>query len=65
MYSSAGTPTSEFGERANLFIRTLVSVLGVLQLAYSGELGAAIAYRGHAASMRDPEERHQRRDARA
>jgi rubrerythrin len=29
----------------------------VLQLAYSGELGAAIAYRGHAASVRDPLER--------
>jgi rubrerythrin len=29
----------------------------LLQLAYSGELGAAIAYRGHAASVRDPAER--------
>jgi hypothetical protein len=31
----------------------------ILQLAYSGELGAAIAYRGHAAAVRDPaEHRH-------
>jgi hypothetical protein len=29
----------------------------VLQLAFSGELGAAIAYRGHAAAVRDPDER--------
>src|SRR4029453_8250711 len=29
----------------------------LLQLAYSGELGAALAYAGHAASVRDPEER--------
>ena len=29
----------------------------LLQLAYSGELGAAIAYQGHAASVRDPAER--------
>jgi rubrerythrin len=30
----------------------------LLQLAYSGELGAALAYRGHAASVADPSERH-------
>jgi len=29
----------------------------LLQRAYSGELGAALAYRGHAASVRDPDER--------
>jgi hypothetical protein len=29
----------------------------VLRLAYSGELGAAIAYHGHARSVRDPAER--------
>jgi hypothetical protein len=29
----------------------------LLQLAHAGELAAAIAYRGHAASVRDPEER--------
>jgi len=29
----------------------------LLQLAYSGELGAAIAYQGHAASVHDPVER--------
>src|SRR5262245_30492653 len=29
----------------------------LLQAAYSGERGAALAYRGHAASLRDPAER--------
>jgi hypothetical protein len=32
-------------------------LLRMLQLAYSGELGAAMAYRGHAAAVRDPDER--------
>ena len=32
-------------------------LIALLQLAYSGELAAAHAYRGHAASVRDPEER--------
>jgi hypothetical protein len=32
-------------------------LLRLLRLAYSGELGAAIAYRGHARSVRDPGER--------
>ena len=31
----------------------------LLQLAYSGELGAALGYRGHAASVADPLERQQ------
>src|SRR5688572_33187883 len=29
----------------------------LLQMAYSGELGAALAYRGHAAAVREPDER--------
>ena len=31
-------------------------LVALLQLAHAGELAAAIAYRGHAASVRDPEE---------
>jgi hypothetical protein len=37
----------------------------LLQRAYSGELGAALAYRGHAASVRDPDERRRIADIRA
>lgn len=33
------------------------SLIGILQLAYSGELAAAYAYRGHWKSVSDPEER--------
>src|SRR4029453_3630241 len=33
-------------------------LIGLLQLAYSGELAAAYAYRGHWKSVSDPEERH-------
>ena len=33
-------------------------LIGILQLAYSGELAAAYAYRGHWKSLSDPEERH-------
>ena len=33
------------------------SLIGILQLAYSGELAAAYAYRGHWKSASDPEER--------
>ena len=36
-----------------------------LQLAYSGELGAALAYRGHAASVADPDERQRIAEIRA
>jgi rubrerythrin len=36
----------------------------LLQLAYSGELGAAIAYRGHAAAVADPDERQHIRQIR-
>ncbi len=32
-------------------------LIGILQLAYSGELAAAYAYRGHWKSVSDPEER--------
>ena len=32
-------------------------LIALLQLAYSGELAAAYAYQGHAASVRDPGER--------
>ncbi len=32
-------------------------LIGILQLAYSGELAAGYAYRGHARSVRAPEER--------
>jgi hypothetical protein len=39
------------GEQSDLIRR--------LQLAYSGELGAAIAYVGHAASVRNPADRDQ------
>jgi rubrerythrin len=35
-----------------------VPLIGILQLAYSGELAAAYAYRGHWKSLSDPEERH-------
>lgn len=48
-YSAKWVPS---GER--LILRRLVRQL---QRAYSGELGAAIAYRGHATSVADPEER--------
>ncbi len=34
------------------------ALIGILQLAYSGELAAAYAYRGHWKSLSDPEERH-------
>jgi hypothetical protein len=34
-----------------------VHYIRLLQLAYSGELGAALAYRGHAASVTDSDER--------
>src|SRR6185312_3214503 len=37
----------------------------LLQLAFSGELGAAIAYRGHAAAVTDPSERQHIRLIRA
>jgi rubrerythrin len=37
--------------------RDKTPLVRLLQLAYSGELGAALAYRGHAASVRDPAER--------
>src|SRR5688572_6845680 len=33
------------------------SLVALLRLAYSGELAAARAYHGHAASVRDPRER--------
>ncbi|HKD16761.1 MAG TPA: ferritin-like domain-containing protein [Thermoanaerobaculia bacterium] len=33
------------------------ALIQILQLAYSGELAAAYAYRGHARSVRNPEER--------
>src|SRR5678815_5731302 len=33
------------------------ALIGILQLAYSGELAAAYAYRGHWKSVSDPEER--------
>ena len=32
-------------------------LIGILQLAYSGELAAGYAYRGHARSLSDPSER--------
>lgn len=34
------------------------ALIEILQLAYSGELAAAYAYRGHWKSVSDPEERH-------
>jgi hypothetical protein len=37
--------------------QTRRKLIGILQSAYSGELGAECAYRGHAASLRDPAER--------
>jgi Ubiquinone biosynthesis protein COQ7 len=40
-------------------------LVGLLRRAYSGELGAAIAYRGHAASLRDAAERRRVRRIRA
>src|SRR6188474_3233448 len=33
-------------------------LVGILQLAYSGELAAAYAYRGHWKSVRSPEDRY-------
>lgn len=39
--------------------------VGLLQLAYSGELAAAYAYRGHAASVSDPGERTRIREIEA
>lgn len=35
----------------------VASLISILQLAYSGELAAALAYRGHWHSVNDPEER--------
>jgi len=37
--------------------RSREGLIALLQLAYSGELAAAHAYRGHAASVSDPEEK--------
>jgi len=37
--------------------RSRVHLVALLQLAHAGEHGAAIAYRGHAASVRDPVEK--------
>jgi rubrerythrin len=37
-------------------------LIGILQLAYSGELAAAYAYRGHWKSVSDPEERRRIED---
>src|SRR5262245_60730717 len=38
-------------------ISARLKLVAQLQLAYSGELGAGFAYRGHWRSLRDPEER--------
>jgi rubrerythrin len=38
-------------------VRDTRRLVAQLQLAYSGELGAGFAYRGHGRSLRDPEER--------
>jgi demethoxyubiquinone hydroxylase (CLK1/Coq7/Cat5 family) len=37
--------------------RSLAGLTGILRLAYSGELAAGLAYRGHWRSVTDPEER--------
>jgi rubrerythrin len=39
-------------------VKNTAPLIGLLQLAYSGELAAAYAYRGHWKSVSDPEERH-------
>jgi rubrerythrin len=44
---------------------SLRSLIALLQLAYSGERAAAFAYRGHAASVRDPAERARIREIEA
>ncbi len=38
-------------------VKNTAPLIGLLQLAYSGELAAAYAYRGHSKSVSDPEER--------
>ena len=38
-------------------VNNTAPLIGILQLAYSGELAAAYAYRGHWKSVSDPEER--------
>ena len=38
-------------------VKNTAPLIGLLQLAYSGELAAAYAYRGHGKSVSDPEER--------
>ena len=45
-------------------IRIRARLVRDLQLAFSGELGAAIAYRGHAASVADPDDRRRIADIR-
>jgi hypothetical protein len=42
-----------------------IELVALLQLAYSGELAAAHAYRGHARSVGDPEERERIREIEA
>ena len=39
-------------------VNDTAALIEILQLAYSGELAAAYAYRGHWKSVSDPEERH-------
>ena len=40
------------------------ALAAILRLAYSGELAAALAYRGHWKSVRDPDERESVRSRR-
>src|SRR5438876_1019296 len=43
--------------KATVEIRARQALVGILQNAFSGELAAAYAYRGHWKSLRDPDER--------
>ena len=54
---AAATPAAALALDSLDTAASQANLVALLQLAYSGELAAAHAYRGHARSVRDPEER--------
>lgn len=54
---SAGVAERERDHHPAAFDRARTELVALLRLAYSGELAAALAYRGHARAVSDPDER--------
>ena len=50
-------PTISVGNKVTDEVHARVALIGILQNAFSGELAAAYAYRGHWKSLSDPAER--------